>query len=178
MICCDVIFYLVLCQMKMKLSIFLPVFNFINQQDVAASQVYYLFKYSSTCFGHPHAHHQELQQLQQQPLVYRWSLVIAVLLVVVGPAGSRPTALLSPSSDGKPVAAAATVVVAPDDGHEGAQNMLSLFKQQVINLRSCCILFFDSVDSMMMHELANPNFSVCLHSRTLHTRNPLKPSRT
>jgi hypothetical protein len=22
------------------------------------------FKYSSTCFGHPHAHHQELQQLQ------------------------------------------------------------------------------------------------------------------
>jgi hypothetical protein len=29
------------------------------------SQVYYLsFKYSSTCFGHPHAHHQELQQLQ------------------------------------------------------------------------------------------------------------------
>ena len=26
------------------------------------------FKYSSTCFGHPHAHHQELQ-LQQQPLV-------------------------------------------------------------------------------------------------------------
>jgi len=29
----------------------------------------------------------------------------------------RPTALLSPSSDGKPEAAA-TVVVAPDDGHE------------------------------------------------------------
>ena len=29
------------------------------------SQVHYLsFKYSSTCFGHPHAHHQELQQLQ------------------------------------------------------------------------------------------------------------------
>jgi len=22
------------------------------------------FKYSSTCFGHPHAHHEELQQLQ------------------------------------------------------------------------------------------------------------------
>ena len=29
-------------------------------------------------------HHQELQQLQLQPLVYRRSLVIAVLLVVVG----------------------------------------------------------------------------------------------
>jgi len=41
------------------------IFNWINQPDAANSQVYYLsFKYSSTCFGHPHAHHQELQQLQ------------------------------------------------------------------------------------------------------------------
>jgi hypothetical protein len=37
-------------------------FKWINQQDAATSQVcYLLFKYSSTCFGHPHAHHQELQ---------------------------------------------------------------------------------------------------------------------
>ena len=36
----------------------------------------------------------------------------------------RPTALLSPSSDGKPEATTA-VVVAPDDGHEDARNMLS-----------------------------------------------------
>ena len=51
-----------------------------------------------------------------------------MLLVVVGPAGQparpRPTALLSPSSDGKPEAATA-VVVAPDDGHEDARNTLS-----------------------------------------------------
>jgi len=50
-----------------------------------------------------------------------------VLLVVVGPAGPtrpRPTALLSPCPKGKPEAATA-VVVAPDDGHEDAQNMLS-----------------------------------------------------
>jgi len=40
-------------------------FNWINQRDAATSQVYYLsFKFSSTRFGHPHAHHQELQQLQ------------------------------------------------------------------------------------------------------------------
>ena len=82
------------------------------------------FKYSSTYFGHPHAHHQELQLQQQQPLVYRRSLVIAMLLVVVWLARPRPTALLSPSCDGKPEAAAAAVV-APDDGHEGAWNMLS-----------------------------------------------------
>jgi len=35
-------------------------FKRINQADAAISQVYYLsFKYSSTCFGNPHAHHQE-----------------------------------------------------------------------------------------------------------------------
>jgi hypothetical protein len=40
------------------------------------------------------------------------------------PARPRPTALLLPSSDGKPGAATAGVV-APDDGHEDARNMLS-----------------------------------------------------
>jgi len=40
-------------------------FNWINQPDAATSQVYHLsLKYSSTYFGHPHAHHQELQKLQ------------------------------------------------------------------------------------------------------------------
>ena len=39
------------------------------------------------------------------------------------PARPRPTALLSPRSDGKPEASTA-VVVAPDDGHEDALNML------------------------------------------------------
>jgi hypothetical protein len=65
-------------------------FNWINQPDAATSKVYnLLFKYSSTCFGHPHAYLQELQQLQYQPQVYCQSLVIAVLLVMVGPA-SQP----------------------------------------------------------------------------------------
>jgi hypothetical protein len=44
--------------------------------------------------------------------------------VARGRARPRPTALLPPSSDGKPEDATA-VVVAPDDGHEDAQNMLS-----------------------------------------------------
>jgi hypothetical protein len=36
-------------------------FKWINQPDAALSQVYCLsFKYSSTCFGHPHAYHQKL----------------------------------------------------------------------------------------------------------------------
>ena len=40
------------------------------------------------------------------------------------PARPRPTALLSPRTDGKPEAATA-VVVDPDDGHKDARNMLS-----------------------------------------------------
>jgi hypothetical protein len=40
------------------------------------------------------------------------------------PARTRPTALLSLLSDGKPEAATA-VFVAPEDGHEDARNMLS-----------------------------------------------------
>jgi hypothetical protein len=43
-------------------------------------------------------------QLQQQPLVYRRNVVVAVLLVVVGPDPLRPTALLPPRSYGKPEA--------------------------------------------------------------------------
>jgi hypothetical protein len=39
------------------------------------------------------------------------------------PVRPRPTALLSPSCDGKSEAATA-VVVAPDDGHEDARNIL------------------------------------------------------
>jgi hypothetical protein len=44
--------------------------------------------------------------------------------VVRGGARPRPTALLSPSSDGKPESAT-PVVVAHDDGYEDARNMLS-----------------------------------------------------
>jgi len=41
--------------------------------------------YSSTCFERPHAHHQELNNCSSSLWVYRWSVVVAVLLVVVGP---------------------------------------------------------------------------------------------
>jgi hypothetical protein len=50
--------------------------------------------------------------------------VVAVSFVVVGPDRPRPTSLLPPRSDGKPEGATA-VVVASDDGHKDARNMLS-----------------------------------------------------
>jgi hypothetical protein len=63
-----------------------------NQPDAAISQVYYLsFKYSSTCFRHPHVHHQELNNCSSSLWFYRWRVVVAALLVVVGPAGPTTT---------------------------------------------------------------------------------------
>jgi hypothetical protein len=53
-------------------------------------QVYCLsFKYSSTCFGHPLAYHQGPINCSSSLWFYRWSVVVAVLLVVVGPAGPK-----------------------------------------------------------------------------------------
>jgi hypothetical protein len=45
--------------------------------------------YSSTSFGCSHAHHQELNNCSSSLRFYYWSVVIAVLFVVFGPAG-RP----------------------------------------------------------------------------------------
>jgi hypothetical protein len=45
--------------------------------------------YSSTCFGLPYAHNQELNNCSSSLWFYRWSVVVAVLLVVVGPV-NRP----------------------------------------------------------------------------------------
>jgi len=49
------------------------------------------FIYSSTCFERPHAHHQELNNCSSSLWFYLRSLVIAVLLVVVGPTGPTTT---------------------------------------------------------------------------------------
>jgi hypothetical protein len=61
-------------------------FKYINQLDATTSQVYYLtFMYSSTCFGRPHAHHQELNNCSSSLWFYLCVVVVAVLLVVVRP---------------------------------------------------------------------------------------------
>jgi hypothetical protein len=47
--------------------------------------------YSSTYFGRPHIHHQELNNCSSSRWFDRWGVVIAVLLVVVGPASPTTT---------------------------------------------------------------------------------------
>ena len=76
------------------------------------------YRYSSTCFGHYNAHHQEPVKLPLQPLVstwmWRWKC-------------SQPTTTENTSTSTfirKPEAATA-VWRAPDDGHCNARNMLS-----------------------------------------------------
>ena len=131
-------------------------FKWTNQPDAAISQVYYLsFKHSSTCFGHPHAHHQELNNCSSSLWFYRWSVVIAVLLVVVGPsfrpnglsvtgrpARPRPTALLLPRSNGKPEATTAIYKLLMM-GKRMSETCSAVFERQAINLRDWCIWLFD-----------------------------------
>jgi hypothetical protein len=72
----------------------LTVFKYISEPVATISQVYYLTFtriYCSTCFGRPHAHHQELNNCNSCLWFYRWSVVLAVLLVVVGLAGPYTT---------------------------------------------------------------------------------------
>ena len=125
-------------------------FNWINQPDAATSQVYYLsFKYSSTCFG----------------------------------ASSRPSSGATTTevqASGLTLERGDSSAVGPDCYYQAPtvnQRLLlqllyllmmgmrmpetcwAIFKRQVINLRSCCILLVDSVGNMMMHGLANPKFN-------------------
>jgi hypothetical protein len=48
------------------------------------------FIYKSTCFGRPHAHHQELNNYSSSLWFYLRRVVMAVPLVVVGPVITDP----------------------------------------------------------------------------------------
>ena len=62
------------------------------------------------------------------------------------PARTQPTALLSPSSDGKPEAATAVVELLIM-GIRVLETCWAVFKRQVINLRNFCIWLVDSFES-------------------------------
>jgi hypothetical protein len=93
-------------------------------------QSYTVYLYLETALhvsGGISTHHQERIQLYLQYLVFVTPLLLSAAIVEeLKPFWvlTRPTALLSPSSDSKPEAATA-VSVAPDDGHEDAGNILS-----------------------------------------------------
>jgi hypothetical protein len=94
------------------------------QQDATLHSLFYP-ETSLHVSGGTSTQHQERKQLYLQHLVFFTQLLLRAAIAVGNrPARPRTTALLSPRSDGKSEAATA-VVVAPDDGHEDARNMLS-----------------------------------------------------
>jgi hypothetical protein len=96
-------------------------------------------------------------QLESQPLIYRWNVVVVILLVVVGPLdGPRPTARLPPHSNGK--SEAATPVELLMMGMKMSETRWAVFKRQGINLRNCCIWLVDSFEYMILHVLTNTKF--------------------
>jgi hypothetical protein len=67
-------------------------FKINHKIDATISPLFYLtFIYSSTRFGRPHAHHQELNNCSSSLWFCLRSVVITVLLVVVRPAGPNTT---------------------------------------------------------------------------------------
>ena len=93
-------------------------YNYISNKSSTtrnnfSSFIILTFIYKSTCFGCPHAHHQELNNCSSSLWFYCWSVVVAALLFVFRPwAQTRTTALLSPRYRGKTIKPdAATAVV-------------------------------------------------------------------
>jgi hypothetical protein len=82
--------------------------------------------YISTCFGRPHAHHQKPNNCSSSLWFYLRCMVVAVLFVVVGPAGPTTTNSTATTTlpTVKPEAASYCSCWASDNGIEDARNML------------------------------------------------------
>jgi hypothetical protein len=80
--------------------------------------------YSSTCFGRPHAHHQEINNCSSSLWFYCWSVVVAVLLVVVGATGPTTTNSTAITTSNSKIRGCYWSCWAPDDGRKDARNML------------------------------------------------------
>jgi len=97
--------------------------------------------YCSTCFGRPHAHHQELNNCSSSLWFYLRSVVIAMLLVVVGPDHDQQHCYHH-ALKVKPEAATA-VVELQMMGVRTPETCWVVHKRQVINLKTCCIWLVD-----------------------------------
>jgi hypothetical protein len=138
-------------------------FNWINQPDAANSQAYCLsFKYSSTCFRHPHAHHQELQQLQYQPLVLPLERSDSSV-VGRGRAGhNRPDHdqqhCYHHDTKVKPETGTAVVELLMMGGRT-PETCWAVNKRQDNKMKNCCIWLVIYLNCTMIHGLTNLKFT-------------------
>jgi len=103
--------------------------------------------YSPTCFGRLHAHHQELNNCSSSLWFYSWSMVVAVVLIAVGPVvDNRPDQYQQHCYRHAPTIkpeAATAVVELLIMGVRTPETCWAVHKRQVINLRNCCVKLVD-----------------------------------
>jgi len=111
-----------------------------HQPDATIFQFIILtFIYRSTCFGRPHARHQELDNCSSSLWFYLRSVVIAVLLVMVGPVITGPTTnTYHHDTEAKPEAATAVVKLLMM-GMRTPETCWAVNKRQDNKLKNCCI---------------------------------------
>jgi hypothetical protein len=110
-----------------------------HQPDATIFQFIILtFIYSSTCFGPPPDHHQELNNCSSSLWFYRWSMLTAVLLVVVGPARPRTQHGYHHNTKIKPEAATAVIELLMMGGRT-PETCWAVNKRQGNKLENCCI---------------------------------------
>ena len=128
-----------------------------HQPDATISPVFYLtFIYSSTYFGRPHAHHQELNNCSSSLWFYLRSVVITVLLVVVGPVRPDHDQQHCYHHIPKVKSEAATAVVELlTMGVRTPEICRAVNKRQVKYWRNCCIWLVIYLNCMIMHGLGN-----------------------
>jgi hypothetical protein len=96
--------------------------------------------YSSTCFGRPYAQHQELNNCSNSLWFHHWSVVVAVLLIVVWPVITGQQRCYHHAPTVKPEAVNA-VVSSWWWAWRRPKTFWATLKRQVINLWKYCIYF-------------------------------------
>jgi hypothetical protein len=118
--------------------------------------------YSSTCSGRPRAHHQEHNNCSSNLWFYRWSVMVAVLLVVVGPERSDHDQhhCYHHAPSVKPESATAVVELLMM-GVRMPKTCWAVHTRQVINLRNCCIWLVDLFERVSNHFINPPFDTTC-----------------
>jgi hypothetical protein len=117
--------------------------------------------YSLSCFGRPHAHHQELKNCSSSLWFYCWSVVLALTVVLCSWSGlpARPWTQHDCHHDTKVKPEVATAVIELlMMGGTTPETRWAVNKRRDNELEKCCIWLVIYLNCMMMHGLTNLKF--------------------